>query len=484
MDKKNYGDNRIIIVCGKYEGINKKCADYLYGEIAHLVPYILTVTEAEKLSDEQENYYNIIAVGTPESNPYIALLCQNNLIHTPSKKEEYTIKVFDNPKNNDRQIFALCGSDLNGALYAISEFCSSYLPQAELNHDHNNYFTVPFTSKMPEADICEAPQICERGIWTWGHVIFDYKKFIKNMVRLKMNTIIIWNDHAPLNALEIVEYAHSFGISVIWGISFGWGYDYDISSDEGLEKIIDAAVSDYETNYAHLGGDGIYFQTFTETNDESKDGLSIAAQAVHFVNMAKQIVDKRLGNIRLQFGLHATSVKNNLGDIAGTNKDVEIVWEDCGAFPFAYIPRNIENFEESCEFVKKAAVLRGDGEKFSVVLKGLTCLDWTIFEHQKGSYIMGINKEEAIQARLSRKQKIWHYVNSYWIRNADKAQKMIQVMKNATAGEMMMTALIEDGMFEEKINYGASVMAQIMWNCEKNIKDIMCDAALIPDIVI
>ncbi len=484
MDFKNYGDNRIIIVCGKYEGTDKKCADYLYGEISHLVPYILTVTEESKLTNEQEKYYNIIAVGTPDTNPYLARLCNDNLIHTPTKREEFSIKVFDNPANSEKQIFALCGSDLNGALYAISEFCMNYLPQAEHNHDHNNYFTPPFTQKMPETERFEAPKIRERGIWTWGHVIFDYKKFIKNMVRLKLNTIIIWNDHAPLNAAEIIEYAHYFGIIVIWGISFGWGYDYDISSDEGLKKIIDAAVSNYEENYAHLGGDGIYFQTFTETNDDSKDGLSIAAQAVRFVNMARKIVTQRLGNIRLQFGLHATSVKNSLDDIAKTNEEIEIVWEDCGAFPFAYIPRKIENFEESCEFVNKAAVLRGEKERFSVVLKGLTCLDWTIFEHQKGSYIMGVNKREPIEARLERKQKIWRYVNSYWIRNADKAHEMIEVMSRATSGNMMMTALIEDGMFEEKINYSAAVMAQLMWNCEKDIKDVACEAALIPDVII
>ena len=29
MYKNVYGDQRILIVCGKYEGMSKKCADYL-----------------------------------------------------------------------------------------------------------------------------------------------------------------------------------------------------------------------------------------------------------------------------------------------------------------------------------------------------------------------------------------------------------------------------------------------------------------------
>ena len=42
------------------------------------------------------------------------------------------------------------------------------------------------------------------------------------MARQGLNQVILWNDFAPLNAEEIVEYAHSFGIEVIWGFALGW----------------------------------------------------------------------------------------------------------------------------------------------------------------------------------------------------------------------------------------------------------------------
>ena len=46
--------------------------------------------------------------------------------------------------------------------------------------------------------------------------MYDYRGFFENMARLKLNEIIIWNDYAPTNGREIVAYAHSLGIRVIW----------------------------------------------------------------------------------------------------------------------------------------------------------------------------------------------------------------------------------------------------------------------------
>ncbi len=482
MDNKNYGDHRIIIVCGKYEGRTKRCVDYLYGEIAPMVPYVLTVVEYDKLTEDLEKEYDLIAVGCPKSNNYLKRLCNEGKLTVPADKEGYRIKIFDNPKNTKRQIFALAGGGESGALYAVSEFCMRYLQYAEQTHDHGNYFVPSFGRKMPEADIEHCPKIQERGIWTWGHVIFDFKRFVDNMVRLKMNTLIVWNDHAPINAKEMIEYAHLSGIKLIWGFSFGWGYEYDISDEDVLKKIITDALDNYESNYAHLGGDGIYFQTFTETNDSEKNGLSIAAQAASFSNLARRLATERFGDIRLQFGLHATSVCKNLDDLKCIDNGIEIVWEDCGAFPFSYVAQKADKFEETCEFVKKVASLRGRKDNFSVVLKGLCCLDWSIFEHQKGTFVLGKYAPREVSARYNEKKKIWRYQNAYWLKNADKSHTMIKILRDETEGNTSVTALIEDGLFEEKINFGAAVMGLSMWDCDRDIKDIMCDAALMPNV--
>ena len=53
----------------------------------------------------------------------------------------------------------------------------------------------------------EVPDHKRRSIFTWGHPINDYRNYIENMARLKLNQLIIWNDFVPINAKEIIDYA-------------------------------------------------------------------------------------------------------------------------------------------------------------------------------------------------------------------------------------------------------------------------------------
>ncbi len=55
-------------------------------------------------------------------------------------------------------------------------------------------------SPLPDFELNSRPAVKNGGIWTWGHVIYDYRSFIDNMVMLKLNTVTIWNDFLPKNA--------------------------------------------------------------------------------------------------------------------------------------------------------------------------------------------------------------------------------------------------------------------------------------------
>ena len=65
-----------------------------------------------------------------------------------------------------------------------------------------------------------------------------------------------------------------------------------------------------------------------------------------FVNHTAQQMLSRYPGLDLQFGLHATSVKNQLDYMKKVDPRLTIVWEDCGAFPYDYIPSKIAGFEE------------------------------------------------------------------------------------------------------------------------------------------
>ena len=52
-----------------------------------------------------------------------------------------------------------------------------------------------------------------------------------------------------------------------------------------------------------------------------------------------------------------TPVKNKLEFLKEVDPRIRIVWEDCGAFPFAYLPDKIDNFEETVDLTRRIACL-------------------------------------------------------------------------------------------------------------------------------
>lgn len=122
--------------------------------------------------------------------------------------------------------------------------------------------------------------IKQYGIWSWGHVIYDYRGFLDNMKRLGMNSVIIWNDIVPLNSEDVLDYAHSLGIKVIWGFAWGWvdkcGENVKSIDAEALQKLSDDIADTFAGDYQRISPDGIYFQSFTELGSDSINGVSVA----------------------------------------------------------------------------------------------------------------------------------------------------------------------------------------------------------------
>lgn len=294
----------------------------------------------------------------------------------------------------------------------------------------------------------------ETGIWTWGHVIYDYKGFFKNMKSLKMNKITIWNDFAPLNAKEIIEEAHKNGISVVWG--FAWGWDTDCRSiaeslkENRINDIRESVVSVFNEQYKDIAADGIYFQSFTELDRREAGEKSIAEYAVELVNSTADELLKSFPWLNIEFGLHATSVKEDLDVIARTDSRIKIIWEDLGAFPFSYDPFEIEDFEKTYELTKKVINLRGDKEKCGFITKGMTKLDWSAFKHASGPLVIGESDREFIKKRQLEKDPFWQNITEGWRKNKGCAEKMFDLFKSSK-NVVSVQSLTEDGMFENEI---------------------------------
>lgn len=457
---------KVAIIYGECKTSLQKKAISLLSEIlldyTFAYPICASVQESEQFADRCRIY-----VGTKESNPYIRETSDATLTHD----EAYSIKVTGD-------IVLIEGKDDAGVVYGCMDFYHKYLVHLEYPHHPDLYRVNPFESVFPDYAYSSYPSIKHRGIWTWGHVIYDYRAFIDNMVRLKMNTLVIWNDFVPLNAREMIDYAHSLNIKLIWGYSWLWETSFEGFSIEKAENSIDAIIEKYETDYLPLGGDGIYFQSFTETTSDSINGILIAEAVTKLVNKASARLLEKYPHLELQFGLHTESVKNKLEYIKQVDPRVRIVWENCGAFPFSYLPNDVWNFDETLRFVEEISHLRGDDDRFGVVTKGLVKLDWTAFSHMEGQIFPGVSSKYLQNDRIKRKSKIWRYIQAYWLTSAPKAHEMAKALRDFKNGDLFVTALVEDGMFERNIMFPVALYSEMLWNTDGDTSQMINEVAL------
>ena len=105
----------------------------------------------------------------------------------------------------------------SGVLYGVMEFNKKLATLAT----HDKEVPAAPSMRLRNSVLTDSPVIENRGIWTWGYVIYDYRRFFDNMARLKMNRLTVWNDRPPVNCRQFIDYAHSRGIKVILGYSWG-----------------------------------------------------------------------------------------------------------------------------------------------------------------------------------------------------------------------------------------------------------------------
>ena len=465
---------KIAIIYGaKESGVQQRALETLTREILdYTVEYPTCIAATEELN--KELFGQFIYIGTKENNPAFSLLETH-----PTKPEGYVITVKDG-------VIYIEGFDDAGVLYGCVDFYAKFITSTEYLHTSYPYWKNPFDDDTVLSDYTmeSAPSIKDRGLWTWGHVIYDYRGYIDNLVKLKMNTLIIWNDFVPVNIDEIIRYAHDSNVKIILGYPWGWDNGIeDFKLSMLLQDIRAKVVAEYKREFAHLDIDGIYFQTVTETGKEEIDGVLIAEAVTEFVNKTAADIFEITPNLELQFGLHATSVNKRLQYIKKIDPRIRILWENCGTFPFDYIPKHhLERFDQTREFVREIAGLRGENERFGVVTKAFTKLDWTTFEHQRGRYFMGISSDAIQQNRVVRKYEIWKYLQAYWLTYADKAYEIIRTMKDVTGGDMYCTALVEDGMFEKELMYIVALYAEMLWNTDGDIREMITEVALRRDV--
>lgn len=475
---------RWAIVYGSYTGMEALAVNQLDAHMSEYTDYVVEIRSADEVDENWLSQRQPILVGTQKDNRYIKQLTDKETLAAADGEEGYSLVVDTSPWNDQTQYIAIAANTDRGVYYGASDLIQHYLAHEVFcgYYERNpREFDRPFNQKMPTYCRKSSPQMKRRGMWTWGHCIYDYRRYFDNMAKLRLNEIVMWNEFAPVNAREVVEYAHSRGIRVLWGYSWGWGdagaWSVNAGDRETWEAFADSIVKFYEDNYLDTGADGIYFQSFTETLSRTIGNEVIAEAVTALVNFIAKKMYAKYPDLRIQFGLHATSVKNDLEYLEKIHPNIEIVWENCGAFPYSYHPKETHNFAETMEFNRRIATLRGKNEKFGAVVKGMTTLPWAEFESFKGPYVLGERNSHFTKKRSAYMSRFWRHLQSDWLLEAHYPHELIKMLTELKGGDLSVQILAEDGMFEEDIYPPIALLAEMLWSTEDDV-DIIVERVL------
>ena len=471
--KVRHPGTRWEIHFGSYAGVEQFAVNELQRMAQAYLPYVLQTQQAQPAPAGHEGH--LFLIGTCANNPWIRQLCADGRLTIPTHSEGYAIASLASPWSPERKIIVLAGHDANGVLYAVMEFNARILGVERFSDDPRKPGAA--LDEMPAFSVENFPRIADRGIWTWGYVIYDYRSFLDNMARLRMNMLTIWNDCPPVNIREVIEYAHMRGIRVVLGFHWGWGFEgVDIAKTEDVAAIQEQVLDNYERNYAGLPHDGIYFQTLTEHHETKRDGVPVAQLACNLVNRIGGALLKKHPHLKIQFGLHAISVLENYPCLEKLDRRISVVWEDAGVLPYGYEPSTVYvddrmtanglgSVEATIDYSKKLAGLR-DRLEFACVPKGFGSLRWGAEFENHRSFILGERSKRFILTRKEQIQPRWNHYNALWLANYPQAVRFFREVLAVGPKRVTATALVEDSLFECGIQPGIALFANILWNPE------------------
>ena len=305
-----------------------------------------------------------------------------------------------------------------------------------------------------------APKTRTRSVFTWAHVIDDYRAYFRNLARLKFNEVILWNNRPPINAREVSAYARSWGISVLWGYAWGWSTNCNCVDFEHLDRLEDDIVREWREVWRPLGGDGIYFQSFTELAKEEINGHPIAESVVGLVNRVTKRIRAESPSERIVFGLHAMSVEKRLDVIDKTDPSVEILWEDCGGFPF-----NVGRKFDPAAHLKLTDRILAQNREIGLVLKGMLTQDWTRFAYQSGPYILGCASQATREEDARIVEELWKPYGEDWETRGKVAYDLVRHIQAARPNRpaALNAALNANG----DVRFPFALVAEMFWSADE-----------------
>lgn len=458
-------DRNWKVVYGSAEGPEGRALELLSGEIGSVYVrdpgvYTLHVLPCERAgAGTVPAMTNAFLLGTLRSNAELAKWVKPGDV----PKGGYLVKTVDGGRK-----VVLAGDTPAAVVWAVADFIDDGLAALAVEEwDGLRYRSKIF--ERPALGVYEsrrAPRTPVRSVFTWAHVIDDYRAYFRNLARLKINEVILWNNRPPVNAREISDYARSWGVAVLWGYAWGWTTNCTQVDFAHLGQMEDDIVREWREVWKPLGGDGIYFQSFTELGASSIDGHPVAETVVGLVNRVTKRIRAEAPSERIVFGLHASSVKRHLAEIDKTDPSVEIYWEDCGGWPFNYGKR----FDVAAHNALTDRILAEDRD-IALVLKCMLVQDWKRFAYQAGPYVLGCASEATKAEDERTADELWRPYLADWQARGKVAYDVVRRVQAARPDRP--AALNMAVNLNGKIRFPAALVAELFWSADEPYDQIV-----------
>ena len=108
-----------------------------------------------------------------------------------------------------------------------------------------------------------------------------------------------------------------------------------------------------------------------------------------------------------------------------------------------------------------------------MVPKGWTNLDWRNEFENHGAFILGERSPEFIERRLRDRQPYWDRVNDLWLANYPVAARFYREILDCGPPRTTVTALVEDGLFEARIQPSVALFAETVWNPSRDERELL-----------
>ena len=378
----------------------------------------------------------------------------------------YLIKTF-NAKG--RNVVLIAGDTSEAVLWATFDFLDVVAPtlESEISSQHGRYAGMFFRAdKIPAFECRRQPQTPVRSIFSWGHVVDDCRATFREMARARFNRAILWNDQLVVNARDVVACAHSWGVKVYWGFSWGWTLSGQEGKDLDFGKLADDIVDEWRQKWKPMGGDGIYFQSFTETKNREIGGRSIPEAVTELVNAVAARIRAEAPGIDIVVGLHSNSMKREGAEeaIAKVDPSLEILWENCGGFPFWETDGKVAPPDEA--FCDRILALN---PSVGLAWKAQLRMDWKNYVPPAGPFMLGCAGEKLLARDRAVTVPRYASFDEDWILNGRMAYDFVRHVRAGKHPPKEFNAVAE---YNPPFGFATHCQAELFWSSEDSWDEI------------